>query len=125
MAHKPARFVRNAQHSVQLVGAHCGLGRAHEVSCQEPFVQRYLGTLIDRPYSHRELLAAGIALIDALTVRLALQLRSFVYRTTMWTFWTIGPAGLFKVRAGFVFILENGIADNHGLYPISILAAAF
>ena len=68
--HEPSRFVRDAQHAMQLVALMPFLER-QQVGRQEPLVQRDLGALEHGSDRDRELLTAGIALVQASAMLLA------------------------------------------------------
>ena len=67
--HEPSRLVGDAEHAVQLVGADALLARHEQVHCQQPLVQRNLAALEHGADGDGELLAAIVALDDALADR--------------------------------------------------------
>ena len=75
--------------------------------CIQPDIQGDLGTFENGPDRHGELFAAGVALIDARTVGLALH-GGHVIRAAMRADRTFGPALLFKIDAGCVGVGEMG-----------------
>src|SRR5579862_5569816 len=80
---KPGRAIRDAQLAVQLVRANPFLARGHQMEGERPLVQRDMAALHDRFHGHAERLAAGVALIHALAMGLAIDQRSFVHDATM------------------------------------------
>ena len=72
MADEPSGFLAHAEHAADLERRHALLGRHQQVRGVQPLVQRDLAALIKRADRHRERLAAGVALMQAGTMRFAL-----------------------------------------------------
>ena len=111
MRHEPRRFVGDAKHAVQLVCRNAFLGRTHEVRRQKPLMQRDMGALVKRTDAHGELLAAGIAVMPAGTHGLALEGRHSFELAAIGAEHAIGPALLFEVVAGCVFVVKDRIGE--------------
>jgi hypothetical protein len=92
---------------VELVCAHALLGGAQQVHRQEPFVDRYLGSLHDGADRHRELLAAVVALDDAGAVRLALQPGDALLLAAVGADRAVRPQATLQVLAGGILVGED------------------
>lgn len=119
MSHEPSGLVGDAKHAVELVSAHALLAGAHEMHGQEPLVERNLRALEHGADSHRELLAAFGALVEAGAVSLALE-RSNAGRVGIAAVRAdnaVGSTLRFKMLAGLVGIVENRVVEcgGHGL----------
>jgi hypothetical protein len=62
--HEPSRLVGDVEHPMQLVCAHSLFRGAKKEKRHEPFADGNMGILKDRSDRHRELLAAGTALVE-------------------------------------------------------------
>lgn len=98
MAHEPSRFQRDAERAMKLVAADTLLAAAQQERGLPPNMQRNVARLEHRPNAHRELLAAGVALLqaDALAALLVLhpnQGTSLADDAAMRANDTIGPDG--------------------------------
>src|SRR5207302_2050385 len=86
----------------------------------QPFRERELAALENGLDRHRELLAAGVALVDAGAVGLALKLGHVLGgNAAVRADWAMGPNPSLKPFAGEVIILENRVLQvgGHGGRP--------
>src|ERR1700730_4109966 len=120
MGHKPRRAVAaEAEHAPKLMGADALLAGGHEMSGEQPFVQRNVRTLIQRAHGRREWLLTGPALVQARSRRLAVQFGCFTNNAAMRAYRTIRPAQCLEMLASGGFIGENlgGEVASHGCVP--------
>lgn len=121
--HEPSGFLRNTEHTGELVAGHAELGRAKQERRQHPLMKADLAAFKQGADSHGVLLAAIVALDHATTKRAfrmgfgfaaALRRKALsVERTTVRAVRTIRPTQAFKMLAGGVFIGEAGRGDVH------------
>src|SRR6185312_15106430 len=79
VSHEPRGAIRaNAEHPHQLMGGHTFLAGGHEVKTQRPLRKGEMARLYDGADSHGERLAACVALIHAVAMRLALNERGLI-----------------------------------------------
>jgi hypothetical protein len=109
MAEEPRRLVGHADHAADLKRAHALLARHHQMRGAQPFVQRHMRALIERPDRDREGLATGVALIEAGAVALALHGRGLANDAALRADRPFRPQPSFKPCAGLVLVVEDGV----------------
>src|SRR5260221_4340067 len=118
MAKKPSGFLAQSEQAADLKGAHALLAGHHEVGCGKPLVQRNLAALIQRANRDRERLAAGIALIEAVAMTLALHECGVIHSAAMRADRAIRPELPFKPLASLGFVIKDRLRQvTHGLFP--------
>jgi hypothetical protein len=108
--HEPSGLVGYVKHAVQLMRTHAFLGRGHQMERQNPLVQRDVRALKQRADRHRELLAAVAAVERPSSIALAFK-ALHVGRAAVRAPRTIGPAQLFQMLAGVVFVVKDRIGQ--------------
>ena len=122
--HKPSCTVAaNAKGTHKLVSRYAFLRRCHEIEAQGPFVKRDMAAFHDRANRHSELLTALAALIEASAVLLAGELHNLILVgiAAMGAIWTVRPADRFKVFAGLVCVLKNGVCKVRYGHILSLI----
>src|SRR6266550_519493 len=123
MEHEPSGLVGDADHPMQLVGAHALLARTEQVEGEQPLVQRDVRSLEDRSDRDRVLLAAGRALVQLAgsgLERVGLTLVLAAVRTLR----TVRPADRLQVGRSGLRILEPLIQNAEGkIIHVAILSA--
>jgi hypothetical protein len=99
--------------------AHPLLARAKQVRGEQPFVQRDMAALVERPDRRCKGLAALLALVDAGAGALAAQLGRCINATAVRTDRPIWPAEALEMRASRFLIVENrvGEIERHRNHP--------
>lgn len=123
VGHEPRGLVGHAEHAVQLVRRHAGLGGRHQVAGEHPLVERDLGALEDGADRDGELLAALSALVQALAVGLALK-GAYLGRVgvaAMGADRAVRPAERLQVLAGLVGVGEDRIEQVGGHRCVSLI----
>src|SRR6266404_1329268 len=108
VGHKPRRFIGHAKRAMQLMAADTFLARTQQVDRREPFGQRNLAALENRPHGHGELLPAVPAEVQTIPVGLAAKLAIALRAAAVRTGHAIRPTDLFQMLAGGVFVTESG-----------------
>lgn len=117
MAHKPSRLVSNPQEAMYLMGADALFRRAHEMRSRKPLVKGNMRTLVHGADRGRELLFAGIAVVQAGAI-FALNRAGFLGLATMGAVTTFGPAKSLEMGSGLGFVVEDRIGEiAHGSVP--------
>lgn len=110
VGHEPCRLIGHAQCALKLLAADAFLAGAHQVHGLNPNVQFDFAALENGAHSDRELFAAILALVKAVTMRLAFQLVVvFVYAAAMRADGAIRPANRLKPLAGRGFVFKLGL----------------
>lgn len=112
MRHEPRGFVGHAEHALDLLAGNALLAARHERCCKDPFIKADLGTLEHRAYGYGELIAAMAAVIQAETMRFALELGNAVTRAAVRANRAIRPADGFKIFAGSSGVVESGFFEG-------------
>jgi hypothetical protein len=99
MTEIPCRFVADFEATRKLVGGDPLLGFGHEVDSQEPFPERKMGIMEDRPGRDGELIPALIAV-----VLIAGLYMGYLIRSTTRAFNTVRPSKGCKVLAASLFV---------------------
>jgi hypothetical protein len=94
---------------VQLVRGNAFLRAVHEREGEHPLVERDFAVFHDRSNGDGERLFTGVALVDAGARALALKLGDVLDRTAVRANRTVWPVQRFKVLAGFVGVVVDGI----------------
>src|SRR5579864_6147960 len=107
MAHKPNRFVANAEHAVNLMCRHSLFAGAHQVGREKPAVKRDVAILKNTAHGDRELLTTAVALPHTVSdgllgVRTGVEASSVIDLATMRTHRAFGPAYGFQQLTGVV-----------------------
>jgi hypothetical protein len=116
VAEEPSGLVGNAEHTLHLLGAHALLGRGHDVSGEQPLVQRNVRTLHDSASADGELVAAVIA-EEHTGLGLARHAADANRTTVRADRLAIGPARSFDMGQCLGFVVEDRIGDIHGGFP--------
>jgi len=91
------------------------------VGSEQPFIQRDMRALVQRPHCGCEGLLTWAALVEASACAVALEFGSFIDGAAMGAYRTIWPTELFEMSAGGIFVGENliGKVASHGqsLFP--------
>lgn len=123
VAKVPRGFHAAAERPLKLAGADAFLRRAKQVDRLQPQAQRQVTVLENRVDPHRERLAAGVALVQARTGRLAVQTPDLVARgLAMRADRAIRPKLLFDVIEGHLLVMKPQIGKDrfgHGLSPLA------
>src|ERR1700674_3170745 len=83
----------------------------------KPLVQRNLAALVKGAHGDRERLSAGVALVEARTVRLALHERGLIDNAAMRADRAVCPEALFEPRASLGFSGKDRILEvGHGVH---------
>ena len=115
VAKEPSCSLGQTEQAPDLKCAHALLGRHHQMRRRQPLVQRHLGTLVKRPDRHRKRLAAGVALVEAGVMGLAMHQRGLVGHAAMRAHRAVRPQLGFHLLAGLGLIGELGAIQNrHG-----------
>ena len=109
MAEKPRGFFAQAQQTANLEGTHAFLTGHHEVRCRQPLVEWDLASLVERPNSDGERLAASVTLVETRTMGRAFHEGGFVYSATVRTDGAIGPEAILKPLTSLGFIVKDGV----------------
>lgn len=116
VSHEPRTFVRHAQQAMQLMTAKALLAGGQQERGLQPFEQRDMAGLVHGADLDRELLAALVALLQARTGRLALQLADLgrICVAAMRACRAVRPEQTLKkgVSGGFIVKIELG-QDGH------------
>jgi hypothetical protein len=80
------------------------------MKAEDPLCQRNVAALHDRAVRHREMATAGVALMQAGPMRLALETSDAVKHAAVRTERTVRPADRLKVLAGDFIVVEYGIS---------------
>ena len=122
MAQEPSTFQRDPEGAVQLVRADALLARCHQVHCLEPNMHRDMAGLHDGADLDRERLTAGVALVEADPVALALERAATADHATMRADPPIRPYPRLDVSVSGCFVVEVGGAQNgrHGSIPQNV-----
>jgi len=113
MAQIPRRLVRDAQRALELVRAHAFLGLAQQVDTEKPLPQWQVRIVEDRSGSHRELVAASIAVKLIALYDLRNLVRIAARASNL-----IRPAQSLKVSSASIFAVEllNQSAKVNGVH---------
>jgi hypothetical protein len=114
MRHEPSGLVRDFQHPMELMRRYALLASGHQVETENSPGQWNVATFHDGAVRHRERATAGIALMQAGTVRHALQASDVLDGAAMRARRTIRPSDRFHVFAGGIFIMEDRIGEVDG-----------
>ncbi len=99
---------------MDLVSGYAFLAPNHQEKSRKPFTKWDLGTLEYGPDRYRELLSAGVALIQTRAMGFAMQQAGLIDRPAMRTDATRRPNSSLKPFAGLIVIGENGLLKDGG-----------
>jgi hypothetical protein len=119
MRQEPCGLQRDAEDTMQLVGAHALLAGAQQVHCLQPDMQFDMAGLEDGADLDSEGFAAGVAFVDANAGALALQRPALVNDAAVRAWPAVGPQSpLDKPISGFFAVKMCGRKDGwHGVSP--------
>ena len=118
MFHEPCGFVLDFQRAVELVSADPFLAGPHQMRGLEPFVQRNMAALENRPDRNGKFALAGAAAPQASAT--TLYHRNPIKAATARAIGTLRPYNRFEASDGSGFAVEMGLRENghrHGLTP--------
>lgn len=121
VAHEPSAFQRNAQRPRKLVRTDALLAAANHMDRIEPIAHLDMAVFEDGPDFHGELLAAGIALIEADPVGLARQRARLPDDATMGAVAPVSPKPRLDIGISGGFVIEvRGGENGRGHGKISL-----
>jgi hypothetical protein len=112
VAKEPRGFHAATEHPLNLPGRDAFLAGAHEMDDLQPKPQRQMGRLEDGPHSHGKGLAALVALVEARTGGLTLELAHAPPLAAVGAHGAIRPKPGFDVFEGGFLAMEMGLGKK-------------